>query len=188
MAWIQLLEAQGVDNDTVGEMQKDVKRLETVTNRFSKIGSETVLDEKDINLTIENTVEYFSKRISSKVALSFSSDDVHLKVAHNRPLMEWVLENLIKNAVDAMRSDGKIHIRLSGGEKEVFIDVADTGKGMTVKVARNIFKPGYTTKKRGWGLGLSLVKRIITEYHKGKIFVWKTEPEKGTTFRIVLNR
>ncbi|OJX36840.1 MAG: hypothetical protein BGO87_13730 [Flavobacteriia bacterium 40-80] len=186
IAWVELLDAQGVDESIVKEMRKDVVRLETVTNRFSKIGSETLLDETNIITTVRNTFDYIQNRVSSKIAFHFSASSDDIQIPHNRPLMEWVVENVIKNAVDAMRASGRIDVHLSQEGKSVYIDISDTGKGILQKDIKNIFKPGFTTKKRGWGLGLSLVKRIITEYHKGKISVLKTEVDKGTTFRIIL--
>lgn len=186
IAWTELLDAQGADETIVKEMQKDIKRLEIVTNRFSKIGSETMLDEPDIVGTFRETAEYFQKRVSDKIKISFSTTSEDIQAMHNRPLMAWVGENIIKNAVDAMRSSGKIDVCISQEGRNVYIDISDTGKGIPQKDIKNIFKPGFTSKKRGWGLGLSLVKRIIKEYHKGKVFVLKTEVGVGTTFRIIL--
>jgi signal transduction histidine kinase len=186
IAWIELLDAQGIEQSTIQEMRKDVSRLEIVTNRFSKIGSETVLDEPNIIETFQEVVDYFQKRVSSKIKINFSTTDDMLQIMHNRPLMAWVGENLIKNAIDAMKSNGEINIVISQEGKSIFIDVSDTGKGIPQKDVKNVFKPGFTSKKRGWGLGLSLVKRIVSEYHKGKIIVYKTEVGVGTTFRITL--
>lgn len=186
MAWTDLLEAQEIDTSIVGEMRKDIKRLETVTNRFSKIGSETILEELDLVETIRNTVDYLKTRVSGKIQFSFSTSSAIIPIKHNRQLMEWVGENLMKNAVDAMKNSGKISVVITESEKSVYIDFCDTGKGIPSKDFKNVFKPGFTSKKRGWGLGLSLVKRIITEYHKGKIFVLKSEIDIGTTFRIIL--
>lgn len=186
MAWVELLDAQGIEQSTIQEMRKDIIRLETVTNRFSKIGSETNLDELDIVTTFREITDYFQKRVSSKVSITFTTTDEDIQVMHNRPLMAWVGENLIKNAVDAMKSSGEIKVSVSQEGKNILIDISDTGKGILPKDVKNIFKPGFTSKKRGWGLGLSLVKRIVHEYHKGKIFVLHTEVGVGTTFRIIL--
>lgn len=188
IAWIELLDAQNVAPETIHEMRKDVSRLESVTNRFSKIGSETLLDETDIISTFKTTTEYFQTRVSNKIKLNFSTDNDSIEVLHNRPLMSWVGENIIKNAVDSMRSSGEVNVHISSEGKNVYIDISDTGKGIPAKDVKNIFKPGFTSKKRGWGLGLSLVKRIIKEYHKGKVFVLKTEDGVGTTFRIILHK
>ncbi len=186
IAWIELLDAQNVEKDIITEMRKDVTRLESVSNRFSKIGSETLLDETDIVSTFKSITDYFQTRVSDKIKISFSTTSDTIEVLHNRPLMSWVGENIIKNAVDAMRSHGEVHVHLSNEGRSVYIDISDTGKGVPQKDVKNIFKPGFTSKKRGWGLGLSLVKRIIKEYHKGKVFVLKTEVGVGTTFRIIL--
>lgn len=186
IAWIELLDSQNVDKSIVQEMRKDVDRLEIVTNRFSKIGSETILDETDIVETFRSISNYFKTRVSDKISIHFSTEDENLQVAHNRPLMSWVAENVIKNAVDAMRNEGEIRVHISQEGTTILIDITDTGKGIPQKDVKNIFKPGFTSKQRGWGLGLSLVKRIVKEYHQGKIFVHKTEVGVGTTFRIIL--
>jgi two-component system, sporulation sensor kinase D len=188
MAWVQLLESENVDPKIVEEMKKDVDRLETVTNRFSKIGSDAKLDLDDIVKTIEKVSSYLRSRISSKIELTFHKPFDPIFVKHNPPLMEWVFENIIKNAVDAIDKNGTIDISISQDDKEIFIDIKDSGKGIPNKQIETIFQPGFTSKKRGWGLGLSLVKRIITEYHKGKVFVLESEIDKGTTFRIVLKK
>lgn len=186
IGWVELLDAQGVDQTTTQEMKKDIARLEIVTNRFSKIGSETVLDEPDIVETFRDVVSYFQTRISNKIAIHFDATHTDIQVMHNRPLMTWVGENLIKNAIDAIKSNGEINVAISQEGKSIYIDISDTGKGIPQRDVKNIFKPGFTSKKRGWGLGLSLVKRIVSEYHKGKIIVLKTEVGVGTTFRIIL--
>lgn len=188
MAWVQLLETQNLDPTMVEEMQKDINRLETVTNRFSKIGSEALLKEEDIVETIRSVTDYLSTRISDKIKLHFHTSVPSLSIKHNAPLLEWVFENIIKNAVDAIEKSGSIDVSLFEDKHFVFIDIRDTGKGMPKNLQKAIFKPGFTTKKRGWGLGLSLVKRIVTEYHKGKVYVLESELGNGTTFRIVLNK
>lgn len=186
MAWVQLLEAQNVDPAIVSEMQKDIERLDNVSQRFSKIGSETQLKPQDLVITVHRVMDYLRPRISKKVELQTKTESSELIVPHNPPLLEWVMENIIKNAVDSMESNGKIHVSVHTTPEWVHIDIADTGKGIPVKQFKTIFQPGFTTKKRGWGLGLSLVKRIVKEYHKGKVFVLDSEVGKGTTFRISL--
>lgn len=188
MAWIELLPSYQLDPMVVAEMQKDVKRLETVTNRFSKIGSTTKLEENDLVQTVEQVVDYLRTRISGKISLQFQSDEPELWVRHNPSLLEWVIENIVKNAVDAMENTGMIRLHLRATAKQIYIDIHDTGKGIPAKQFKTIFQPGFTTKKRGWGLGLSLVKRIINEYHRGKVFVVESELGKGTTFRVQLPR
>lgn len=185
MAWIQLLEAQGIDKMATTEMQKDVDRLEKVSDRFSKIGSGAKLDDLDVGATVKNVIEYLRPRISDKV-------DVHLNIGenmsakHNAPLLEWVVENICKNAVDAMEAEGELFISVTKTTEFVHIDIRDTGKGIPANQFKTIFEPGFSTKKRGWGLGLSLVKRIIREYHKGRVFVLSSQINVGTTFRISL--
>ncbi len=186
MAWVQLLEAQNVDPTIIIEMQKDIERLDNVSQRFSKIGSETQLHPVSVQETVQRVMDYLRPRISQKVALSSDMPETPIMVAHNPPLMEWVMENIVKNAVDSMESKGQIDVSVSTSPEWVHIDIRDTGKGLLPKQFKTIFQPGYTTKKRGWGLGLSLVKRIVKEYHKGKVFVLKSEIGKGTTFRISL--
>lgn len=188
MAWIQLLETENIDQNMVHEMQKDINRLETVTNRFSKIGSDAKLDPVNIVQTVDQCVSYLRSRISSKIELEFKSDAPELSVKHNPPLMEWVIENIIKNAVDSIDKTGRIVVHIHQDAQHILIDISDTGKGISSKQFKTIFQPGFTTKKRGWGLGLSLVKRIVNEYHKGKIFVLNSEINKGTTFRIALRK
>ena len=184
MAWVQLLEAQNVDPMIIEEMQKDVNRLETVTDRFSKIGSGTKLKRKNIVETTRNVMDYLRHRISNKIEFEFKSEKSEIEVLHNAPLMEWVIENIAKNAVDSMETAGKLTVYLHETPEWVHIDIKDTGKGISPKLFKTIFQPGFTTKKRGWGLGLSLVKRIVHENHKGKVFVLESEVGKGTIFRI----
>jgi hypothetical protein len=188
MAWVQLLESEKIDPKIVLEMEKDVNRLETVTNRFSKIGSDTKLDLDDIVKTIENVTSYLRSRISSKIELTFHKPFDPIFIKHNPPLMEWVFENIIKNAVDAIEKQGTIDVSISQDEKEVIIDIKDSGKGIPSNKIKTVFQPGFTSKKRGWGLGLSLVNRIVKDYHKGKVFVLESEIDKGTTFRIVFKK
>lgn len=189
MAWMELLELKGVDKDTLNELGKDVKRLEIITDRFSKIGSETELKPYNTKDVVSTVVDYLQPRISSKVSWEVKSDSKEPVFANlNKPLFEWVIENLCKNAVDAMSGQGSITIEISEQGQTVNIDVTDTGKGIPAGKFKTVFQPGYTTKQRGWGLGLSLVKRIVDSYHGGKIFVKRSEIDKGTTFRIVLQK
>jgi signal transduction histidine kinase len=188
LAWVQYLETQNIDPSIPVEMQKDVHRLEQVANRFSKIGSATQLEDKNIVETVRTVIDYLKLRVSSKIHFSILSDSPEMLVPHNPPLIEWVIENITKNAVDSMETAGQLNIHISSDNTHVNIDIQDTGKGIANNQFKTIFKPGYTTKKRGWGLGLSLVKRIINEYHKGNVFVLHSEIDKGTTFRISLRR
>ena len=189
MAWVELLEAEGVDKSKLDEMKKDVKRLHTVTDRFSKIGSQPELQLENIAQALHNSASYMRPRISKQVEIKlvgFEKDD-EVWAQFNHSLLSWVLENLLRNAVDAMEGKGSISIILSTKAESVLIDVEDTGKGISRSDMRNVFTPGFTTKKRGWGLGLSLTKRIIEEYHGGSISLLKSEPGVGTTFRITLS-
>lgn len=186
MAWMELLPEMGADPDTCHEMDKDVRRLSTIASRFSKIGSKPTMIQEDAASLVSNATEYMSSRISSRIKLTSELPDRPIAVNASAPLFEWVMENLIKNAVDAMEGDGRIDIRLFDDRGRAVIEVSDTGKGISSKNKKRIFKPGYTTKKRGWGLGLTLAKRIIEQYHKGRIFVKESIPGRGTTFRIEL--
>jgi len=192
IAWIEHLKVMSEDNpdqmEVLSELNNDVQKLERVADRFSKIGSIPVLTQNDVYQLLENTRIYMGKRAPRKVEFVFPQfpNDQLIKISVNAPLFDWVLENLIRNALDAMEGKGVIGAEVYEDPNNVFIDISDTGKGMTSKQAGNIFKPGFTTKARGWGLGLSLSKRIIEEYHGGKIFVKKTSPGKGTTFTIRL--
>ena len=185
IAWIQLLEAQEVDKMITDEMMKDVVRLDKVTDRFSKIGSIPKLEDTNINETVNSVVTYLKPRISDKVTITFHPSDI-IEAKHNAPLLEWVVENISKNAVDDMSGKGKLDLYVSCYPEWVHIDIKDNGKGIHPKKIKTIFEPGYSTKKRGWGLGLTLVRRIVKEYHKGKVFVLTSEVDKGTTFRISL--
>lgn len=186
MAWMELLESMGVDPETVAEMNKDVNRLSTIASRFSKIGSKPTMELSDLNILIANATAYMSTRISSQIKLTVNIEPGAHTVLISPPLLEWVMENLIKNAVDAMEGSGAITVSLKCVNNQAYIDVTDTGKGIPRKNQKTVFNPGYTTKKRGWGLGLTLAKRIVEQYHGGKIFVLKSEPGVGTTFRITL--
>ncbi len=192
MAWIELLPSFGIDKDVAGEMDKDVRRLASVASRFSKIGSKPELEIADANTVVCRIAAYMATRISSRVSLEVNCGAGDFQVAMSEPLIEWVLENLIKNAVDAMDGHGSIDISTSEttqGNRRipyVRIDVKDTGKGMSRRDFKTVFRPGYTTKSRGWGLGLTLARRIIEQYHDGKIFVSASAPGAGTTFTILL--
>jgi hypothetical protein len=189
VAWIEMLKLKDTDPKLTEEVQKDVKRLETITDRFSGIGSTPVLVKNNIYDVLMNAISYLKVRTSSKIeyVLHFSENEETL-IPVNESLFEWVIENMCKNAIDAMQGKGKITISVFDKKDRLFIDIQDTGKGIPKTLQKTVFKPGYTTKKRGWGLGLSLVKRIIESYHSGKVFVKSSEVNKGTTFRIVLNK
>lgn len=192
MAWVELLPAYGVSPDVASEMDKDVKRLAAIASRFSKIGSRPALEVADVNTVVGRIAAYMSTRISSRVGLSVDESPGPLPVAMSEPLMEWVMENLIKNAVDAMDGHGSITITTTlippaqRRRAMARIDVTDTGKGLLRRDFKAIFRPGFTTKSRGWGLGLTLAKRIVEQYHGGKIFVASSTPGEGTTFSILL--
>lgn len=186
MAWTEILKETYPDDDLLPEMDQDVKRLQLIADRFSKIGSLPELVPCSISEVLEHVVDYMDRRTSAKVNISVVLPQEDVIVDINASLFEWVIENLCKNAVDAMEGQGNITIRVEKEGGRVLIDIADTGKGIRKKDLRNVFTPGFTTKKRGWGLGLSLAKRIVEEYHKGKIYVKSSELGKGTTFRIEL--
>ncbi len=189
MAWRELLALQNVDKEILSEVSKDIKRLEIVTERFSKIGSDTPLVPVNIIEVLNNVISYMQTRTSSKVKFSNNFSDFNeLTVPLNPALFEWVIENLCKNAIDAIGGSGKIEILLFDQMQVLFIDVKDSGRGITKSKYKTVFQPGFTTKKRGWGLGLSLSKRIIEVYHNGKIFVKSSEINAGTTFRITLKK
>ncbi len=186
MAWMELLPEMGVDRDTVTEMNKDVNRLSTIASRFSKIGSVPQKSPADLNDIVGSAASYMATRISSRIRLTTDLCAEPLPVMACRPLFEWVMENLIKNAVDAMDGAGSIDVTTGSTASMAYIEVSDTGKGIARKNFKTVFNPGYTTKKRGWGLGLALAKRIVEQYHAGSIFVKTSAPGVGTTFRIEL--
>ncbi len=189
MAWMELLPEMGVDADTVGEMDKDVKRLETIASRFGKIGSEPKMEPADAADIVRSAVSYMATRVSGRIGLTAEYAPVSMPVSACAPLLEWVMENLIKNAVDAMDGHGAISVACRPGDHgDVVVDVADTGRGIPRKNFKTVFNPGYTTKRRGWGLGLALAKRIIEQYHHGRIYVSASTPGVGTTFTIRLPR
>lgn len=189
MAWVELMKSRfdAEDDPLIAEMENDIKRLEVITDRFSKIGSKPILEDHVVFTVIHNFVEYFKLRTSDKIIFTITGDE-QVRAMLNIPLFDWVIENLLKNAANAIENEGKITINIieNLAKEEVFIDVSDTGKGIARSKFDAVFQPGYTTRKRGWGLGLSLTKRIIDNYHSGEIFVKDSELGKGTTFRIIL--
>lgn len=188
MAWLEFFRSdpERYDPAIIKELDKDINRLEMITARFSSIGSVPTLKKENLHHILQSTLGYLEKRISTKVKFSLGADQPQIDAMINRPLFEWVIENICKNAVDAMGGIGSISIHLSAEKNKAFIDITDTGKGIPKSKMNQVFTPGYTTKKRGWGLGLSLAQRIIENYHQGKIFVKQSEVDVGTTFRIVL--
>lgn len=188
VGWVEILKMKGVDKATISEISKDITRLENITERFSKIGSPAKLEPVNIIETTREAVEYMKNRTSKKVKFNILASDSEVLVPLNTNLYEWVIENICKNAVDAMDGEGNLTVEIEDQPRNVIIDITDTGKGILPSKHKTIFNPGYTSKQRGWGLGLSLSKRIIENYHKGKLFVKKSEINKGTTFRIVLNK
>ncbi|OAV72754.1 Sporulation kinase E [Bacteroidales bacterium Barb6] len=188
MAWTEYLRTKDVDPPLLDEMDKDVKRLETIAERFSKIGSNPDPIPVDIRSSVLSALDYMKTRISAKVKIQAVLPEKPVPVLMNDSLFAWVIENLVKNAADAMEGQGEITFRVEDGRRHVCIDISDTGKGIPKSKFKTVFSPGYTTKARGWGLGLSLVKRIIESYHNGRIFVKSSELGKGTTFRIELKK
>tara|TARA_R110002049_G_scaffold19876_9_gene73982 strand:+ start:453 stop:1601 length:1149 start_codon:yes stop_codon:yes gene_type:complete len=188
LGWIAILKMEKVDDKYVEEIEKDVARLNTIANRFSKIGSKPELKKENIVTITKQAYDYLESRSSKQIKFSFTSSDTEIYTNLNTELFGWVIENLIKNAIDAMQREGSLNLKIENTKKKVKITVSDTGKGMPKKLFKQIFKPGFTTKKRGWGLGLSLSKRIVEDYHKGKIFVQKSDLGKGTTFEILLDK
>ena len=187
MAWRELLVAQAVDPMVVQEMGKDIQRLEMIADRFQKIGSSPKLEPCDLGVLVMKAVAYLQPRISKGVSISVLDEpEEAVYVLASEQLIAWVFENLIKNAVDAMQSKGAISIRYGAEEEHAFIEIQDTGKGLPRAQWEKIFRPGYTTRQRGWGLGLSLARRIVQDYHKGRIYVRHSELGVGTTFRILL--
>lgn len=185
-AWVELLKDKVDDKSLILELEKDVHRLNIITERFSKIGSQPKLERKDIIIVIDEVVNYMRSRVPNSVTINVQSDEREIFIPVNVNLLGWVFENLIKNALDAISNDGNIEIKISSNNKQVIIDVLDNGKGILKRNFKKVFKPGFTTKLRGWGLGLSLTKRIIEEYHRGKIFVLHSEINKNTTFRVII--
>jgi len=190
LAWVELIKLENIPASTVEILEKDVMRLERITDRFSKIGSDPILKEENIVTLIDNTVQYLLNRVSkNKITISVKTNKDIILVHLNNLLFEWVIENICKNAIDAIQGIGTVDIKItSTHDNKVYIDISDTGKGIYSKNFKNVFQPGYTTKARGWGLGLSLTKRIVENHHNGKIFVLNSEIGRGTTFRIILPR
>lgn len=186
MAWIELIKLKGGDVDLLDEVDKDLDRLEMIADRFSKIGSSTDLKVSDLRIVTDRALQYMKRRISDKIVISTSFPEDEVMVELNEPLFEWVIENLIKNATDAMGGEGSIDLQMRVKDNKAIMDVSDSGRGIAKSKFKKVFLPGYTTKARGWGLGLSLVKRIVEKNHNGKIFVKSSELGVGSTFRIVL--
>jgi len=189
MAWVELMKSRfdAEDDPLIAEMENDIKRLEVITDRFSKIGSKPILEDHVVYTVIYNFIQYFKLRTSDKVIFTITGDD-QVRALLNVPLFDWVTENLLKNAANAIENEGSITVNIIEhlAKEEVYIDITDTGKGIPRSKFDAVFQPGYTTRKRGWGLGLSLTKRIVENYHSGQIFVKDSEVGKGTTFRIIL--
>lgn len=188
LGWIAILKIEKVDETYIEEIEKDVNRLNTIANRFSKIGSKPTLTKENIVIITKQAFDYLESRSSKQITFKFSAKSDEIFTNLNTELFGWVIENLIKNAIDAMLGKGTLDVNIENQENKVKITVADSGKGMPKNLFKQIFKPGFTTKKRGWGLGLSLSKRIVEDYHKGKISVLKSELGKGTTFQILLDK
>ena len=185
--WLEILKEHPENAGYVPEIAKDVQRLQLITDRFGKIGSQPKLEATNLNQQIEMIVQYMKKRAGGQVQFEYAVNELApIQAQISPPLFDWVMENLLKNALDAMDGKGMISVALQATSHEIVIDVTDTGKGIASKHLKKVFKPGFTTKKRGWGLGLSLSKRIVEQYHKGKLFVRFSEPGKGTSFRIIL--
>ena len=188
IGWLEIMKADNVDETTVTEIEKDINRLQTITERFSKIGSEPVLETLDIIKETKMSFDYLQSRFSKQVEFSFSAPKNPILVSINPALHSWTIENLMKNAIDAMKGRGSLGIAIESDGQNIRINVTDSGKGIPKKQFRRVFEPGFTTKKRGWGLGLSLTKRIVEEYHNGKIRVSHSEIDKGTTMQIVYKK
>jgi two-component system, sporulation sensor kinase D len=188
IGWLELLKLENVEESTIEEIEKDINRLQTITDRFSKIGSEPILEKKDIIEETKMSFEYLQARTSKHVSFDFRAPNKPLYVSLNPTLHSWTIENLVKNSIDAMKGKGRLSIEIVEGDAYVYITVSDTGNGIPKNKFKTIFEPGYTSKKRGWGLGLSLTKRIVQEYHKGKIRVVNSEIGKGTTMQISLRK
>ena len=188
LGWIAILKMEKTDDTYIKEIEKDVVRLNTIANRFSKIGSTPKLKKENIVTVTKQAYDYLESRSSKQIVFYFNASDTEIITNLNLELFGWVIENLIKNAIDAMQKEGVLELKIENTSKKVKITVSDTGKGIPKKLFKQIFKPGFTTKKRGWGLGLSLSRRIVEDYHKGQIFVQKSEIDKGTIFEILLNK
>jgi signal transduction histidine kinase len=187
IGWLELLKLENVAESSLIEIEKDIHRLQTITDRFSKIGSEPILDKRDLIEETKNSLDYLQTRVSKQILFTFSAPDYPIYVALNPSLHSWTIENLVKNAIDAMRGKGHLDLSISTIGNRVKITITDTGKGIPKNQFNRVFEPGFTTKKRGWGLGLSLTKRIVQEYHKGRIKVAHSEIGKGTSIQISYN-
>jgi signal transduction histidine kinase len=188
MAWIEMLKLKKTDQALIEELSKDILRLNKITDRFSKIGSQPALIPENLLTIVNNTLNYLKTRSSDKIKFEFESKNDEVIVPLNAPLFEWVMENVCKNAMDAIEGEGLIKISITDNSNSIQINVSDNGKGIPKSKQKTIFKPGFTTKERGWGLGLSLTKRIVEEYHKGRIQVAESEMGSGTTIRIILKK
>ena len=186
MGWIALMQEKDSNKDIVSEMNKDIYRLQTITERFSKIGSQPELDFQDVVKVVEQSFYYMKDRSSEKIDFQFDVTGKENYSFINNQLFGWVIENIIRNAIDSIQSKGWVKVSVKEIDKRILVDVSDNGKGIKASQLKNVFEPGYTTKLRGWGLGLSLVRRIIEDYHNGQVFVLHSELNKGTTFRITL--
>jgi len=188
MGWLEYLKEKEMDQDVLKEIQKDLDRLSTIASRFSKIGSLPKLEKLNIVPILESSINYMRKRISSSTSLEFASKQKIVSVLINEELFQWVIENIVKNSIDAIKKRGKIKVELLDQQNHVIINVIDNGRGLKKSIFKQIFLPGFTSKKRGWGLGLSLVKRIIEDYHKGQVNVVKSIPNEETIIRILLKK
>jgi signal transduction histidine kinase len=189
MAWLEYLKNQEYPEEHISEIEKDISRLNTITERFSKIGSAPALKKENLTEVLQNSINYIKTRSSSRIVFTLTNkQNYNVEAPLNVALFEWVLENIFKNAIDAMGGEGSINVLITDQQQFAYIDITDSGKGISKSKYKTVFKPGYTSKSRGWGLGLSLSKRIVEEYHAGEIFVKSSEQNKGTTFRIVLKK
>ncbi len=188
IGWLEIMKADNVAETTIVEIEKDITRLQTITDRFSKIGSEPILEQRNIIEETEQSFDYLKSRFSSQVEFSFKAPKKPIMVSINPALHSWTVENLVKNAIDAMKGRGKLSVSIESDKTYVKILVSDSGKGIPKNQFKRVFEPGFTTKRRGWGLGLSLTKRIVEEYHKGKIKVLHSEIGKGTTMQVSLKK
>ena len=188
IGWVEILKQKYSDKKLVSELEKDAGRLEQITERFSKIGSKPVLVEENIQEVLKDSVDYMKSRTPEKIGFSLKTENENIEAPINRALFQWVVENLGRNAVDAMEGSGNLNISVKEQGRQILIDFEDSGRGIPKNRQKTVFKPGFTTKQRGWGLGLSLAKRIVEVYHRGKIFVLQSEPGKGSTIRIILQK
>jgi signal transduction histidine kinase len=187
--WVEVLKEIPESQKLSAEIEKDVNRLELITDRFGKIGSHPVLEEKNVVEQVSNMIDYIKRRAGRKINMKLITDgETNIPAMVSPPLFDWVIENLLKNALDAIEEKGSVEVKIKDTATQVLIDVKDTGKGISKNNMPKVFNPGFSTKKRGWGLGLTLSKRIIEQYHSGQIFIKQSEPGKGTTFRIELNK